>query len=164
MTIKVGVLSDTHLHGATPALRRIYDRHLSGLSVLLHAGDVVSTEVVRFLEQGPFFGVHGNMDPPDLRERLPSERIVELNGFRIGLTHGRGSPSTCEEEAARRFSGVDVVVYGHTHIPANRVLGGVLLFNPGTLTGHSRSGTNTFGILELDETLQGRIVEIEGDR
>ena len=161
MTIKVGVLSDTHLHKATPALRRIYERRLSGMDVLLHAGDVVSTDVVRFLEQGTFFGVHGNMDPPDVRERLPSERVVELNGFRIGLTHGRGSPSTCEAEAARRFSGVDVVVYGHSHIPASRVRDGVLLFNPGSLTGHSRSGRNSFGILELGETVQARIVEID---
>lgn len=160
MTIKVGVLSDTHLHGVTPALRRIYDRHLAGLNALLHAGDVVSTDVVRFLEQGAFFGVHGNMDPPDLREQLPSERVVELNGFRIGLTHGRGSPSSCEADAARRFSGVDVVVYGHSHIPASRVKDGVLLFNPGTLTGNSRGGVHSFGVLELGETVQARIVEI----
>jgi hypothetical protein len=56
------------------------------------------------------------------------------------------------------------VVYGHTHIPANRVLDGVLLFNPGTLTGPSRSGKHTFGILELGETAQGRIVEIDEGR
>jgi len=161
MAIKVGVLSDTHLHGVTPALRRIHGRHLSGLSALLHAGDVVSTDVVRFLAQKPFFGVHGNMDPPDVRELLPAQRIVELNGFRIGLTHGRGSPSTCEAEAARRFSGVDVVVYGHSHIPASGVRDGVLLFNPGTLTGYSRGGVHSFGILELGETVRARIVEID---
>ncbi len=161
MVMKVGVISDTHLHGVTPSLRRIYDRHLSELSALLHAGDVVSADVIRFLDRGAFFGVHGNMDPPDVRDLLPAARVVELNGFRIGLTHAGGSPATCGQQAARLFSGVDVIVYGHTHTPANQVRDGVLFFNPGTATGHSRAGTNTFGILELGESVSGRIVEID---
>ncbi len=161
MTMKVGVLSDTHLHGVTDALRRIHDRYLAELDVLLHAGDVVSAEVVRFLDGGLFYGVHGNMDPPELRDLLPAARVVELNGVRIGLTHGAGSASTCERAAARRFSDVDVVVYGHSHTPANRFVNGVLLFNPGTATGPCRSGAHTLGILELGEEVKGRIVEIE---
>ncbi|MFO7785291.1 MAG: metallophosphoesterase family protein [Desulfatiglandales bacterium] len=161
MAIKVGVLSDTHLKKVTPALIRIYERHLAGVDVLLHAGDVVSTEVIRFLDRGAFYGVHGNMDPPDVRELLPQSRVVELGGWRIGLAHGTGGPESVEETVAGLFSDIDIIVYGHSHIHSNRVRNGILFFNPGTATGHCRKGANTLGFLELSETVQGRIVEID---
>lgn len=52
MAIKIGELSDTHFHGVTPVPRRIHDLHLLEPCVLLHAGDVVSTGVVRFRPRG----------------------------------------------------------------------------------------------------------------
>ncbi len=161
MAIKVGVLSDTHLQEVTPTLIRIYERHLAGVDVLLHAGDVVSTEVIRFLDRGEFYGVHGNMDPPDVRELLPQSRVLELGGWRIGLAHGTGGPESVEETVAGLFSGVDVIVYGHSHIHSNKVKNGVLFFNPGTATGHCRTGANTVGILELAETVEGRIIGLD---
>ncbi len=161
MAIKVGVLSDTHLQKVTPALTRIYEQYLSGADALLHAGDVVSAEVIRFLDRGRFYGVHGNMDPPDVREMLPKCRVVELEGWRIGLAHGTGAPESVEERVAGLFSGVDIIVYGHSHVHSNRVRNGILFFNPGTATGPCRTGVNTFGILELAETAQGRIVRLD---
>ena len=164
MAIKVGVLSDTHLQRVTPALARIYERHLAGVDALLHAGDVVSAEVLSFLDRGAFYGVHGNMDPPEVRELLPQARIVELDGWRIGLAHGTGGPEDVEETVAGLFTGVDIIVYGHSHIHSNKVRNGVLFFNPGTATGSCRSGVHTLGILELARTVKGRIVELDAER
>jgi len=163
MTMKIGVLSDTHLHGVTPSLRRILHEHLAGLDVLFHAGDVVSADVVRFLDQEVFYGVSGNMDPPEVREMLPPFRLLELDGWRIGLTHGGGGVADLEERVAGLFPDADVIVYGHSHIPANHVRSGVLFFNPGTATGYSREGRHTVGVLELGETVEGHIVEIGED-
>lgn len=159
--MKIGVLSDTHLHSVTPLLRRIHEQYLSDVDAVLHAGDVVSAEVVAFLDRGAFFGVHGNMDPPDVRELLPPARIVELAGRRIGLTHGGGSPSGLEERVMQHFPDVDILVYGHSHRPVSHVRDGILCFNPGTATGFTRNGEHTIGILELGDTIQGRIVVIE---
>lgn len=161
MAIKIGVLSDTHLNKVTPALTRIYERYLSEVDVLLHAGDVVSGDVVRFLDRGDFYGVHGNMDPPDVRDLLPETRVLELGGRRIGLAHGKGPPERVEGFVSGLFSGVDIIVYGHSHVHSNRVRNGILYFNPGTATGPSRAGVNTLGILELDDSVKGRIVEID---
>jgi predicted phosphodiesterase len=86
---------------------------------------------------------------------------VQLGGWRIGLTHGGGGADDLEDRVAQLFSDVDVIVYGHSHIPANHVRDGVLFFNPGTATGHSRAGRHTLGILTLGETMEGRIVEIQ---
>jgi len=163
MTMKIGVLSDTHLNGVTPSLRRIFQRYLNGLDAVLHAGDVVSAEVVRFLDGETFYGVSGNMDPPEVRELLPPFRVMELGGWRIGLTHGGGGVTDLEDRVARMFPDADVIVYGHSHIPANHIRDGILFFNPGTATGYSREGRHTVGVLELGETVEGRIVEIAED-
>jgi putative phosphoesterase len=158
--MKVGVLSDTHLNRVTTSLRRIYERHLAELDAVLHAGDVVSIEVVRFLDHGNFYGVHGNMDPPEVRQILPPLRVFELGGWRIGLTHGGGNPSLLEKRIEHLFSDVDIVVYGHSHVPVCHMRSETLFINPGSATGLSRSGSNTIGILELGERISGEIIEI----
>ena len=88
MTIKIGILSDTHLHRVTDDIRVIYDRYLSDMDVILHAGDYVSYDVVAFLDSGNFHGVCGNMDPVEIKERLPWKKVVEVGSRRIGLIHG----------------------------------------------------------------------------
>ena len=82
--MKVGVLSDTHLHGVTKELREIYDNYLSDKDLILHAGDVVSTEVVDFLGQKRFYGVSGNMDPLDVQNLLPVRNVIGIGGYRLG--------------------------------------------------------------------------------
>jgi putative phosphoesterase len=158
--MKIGVLSDTHLHRVTDEFREIFETYLSDTDLILHAGDVVSTEVIDFLERRPFFGVRGNMDPPEVRERLAGKRMIELGPFRLGLIHGWGSTKGLEERVWPEFRGVDVIVYGHSHHPANQVGQGVVLFNPGTATGYTPSGANTLGILELGETVHGEIITL----
>ncbi len=159
--IRAGVLSDTHLRRVTPELREICERHFKGVDILIHAGDVVSPDVVKYLEAWPFQGVHGNMDPPEVRALLPSAKVVELGGRRIGLAHGDGSPEGLEERVSRLFTDVDVIVYGHSHRPTNVVKGGVLFFNPGTATGFSRTGSHTVGLLELGDKVIGQIMELD---
>jgi predicted phosphodiesterase len=38
---------------------------------------------------------------------------------------------------------------------------GVFFFNPGTVTGFSRTGIHTFGILDCGDTLRGEIIEVD---
>ncbi|MFP3928712.1 MAG: metallophosphoesterase family protein [Desulfobacteraceae bacterium] len=161
--LRVGVLSDTHLRGVTPALQEICERCFRGVDVVLHAGDVVSSDVVKYLEAWPFHGVYGNMDPPEVRGLLPAAKVLELGGWRVGLTHGGGSPEGLEDRVAEVFSGEDVhiIVYGHSHRPANFLRKGVLFFNPGTATGYSRTGSHTVGVLEMGSTVRGHIMELD---
>ncbi len=57
---------------------------------------------------------------------------------------------------------MDVIVYGHSHHTANHLRDDVLLFNPGTATGFSSSGTHSIGVLELDSTIRGKIITLDG--
>lgn len=160
MMIKIGVLSDTHLHRVTKELREIYDNYLSEKDVILHAGDVVSPEIIDFLSRKTFHGVHGNMDPSEIKELLPGKKIVELGQYRMGLIHGWGSSAGLEDRIWSEFYDVDVIVYGHSHHEVNRIREGVLLFNPGTATGYSSSSRHTIGMLELSDTIRWEIVTL----
>jgi putative phosphoesterase len=161
MKMKIGVLSDTHLRRMTKGFREIYDKYLSDKDLILHAGDVVSIEIVNFLSRNSFHGVYGNMDPVELKERLSNKKIIKLGPYRIGLIHGWGASKGLEDRIWKEFQNVDIIVYGHTHHAASHMREGVLLFNPGTATGYSFSGIHTIGVLELDDTIRGEIISLD---
>ena len=160
MKIKIGVLSDTHLQRVTGEFKEICDRFLSDVDLILHAGDIVSVEIIEFLSRKTFHGVHGNMDPLDVKRRLPGKKVIELGPYRVGLTHGWGPSAGLEDRVYQTFQDVDVIVYGHSHLPVNLMREGVLLFNPGTATGFSGSGGNSVGLLELGDTIHGEIIDL----
>lgn len=161
MGMKIGVLSDTHLHRVSREMRELLEHHFSRAEVLFHVGDYTSPVVLDFLSSKPFHGVYGNMDPLDIRVALPEKKIVEIAGFRFGLVHGWGSPEGLEERVLGQFNDVDVIVYGHSHKPVNHLVGGVLLFNPGTAGGYSSSGVHSIGILECGDRVKGRIIDLD---
>jgi uncharacterized protein len=78
----------------------------------------------------------------------------------LGIVHGWGPAGGLEERILPLFPNVDVIIYGHSHIISNHEKNGVLFFNPGTATGHSAAGVNSIGILEVAETVKGRIIQI----
>jgi putative phosphoesterase len=156
--MRVAVFSDTHLHRMTREFEAFVKESICNMDAILHAGDYVSAAVVDFLAKWPFHGVHGNMDCGEIKERLPRKQIVAFGKHRIGLIHGWGSTGGLEERIAIGFEGVDVIVYGHSHRPANHFRDGVLMFNPGSTTGPVVGGVHSFGILEVDERVRGRIV------
>lgn len=160
MKIRIGVLSDTHLHRVTREFREIYDNYLADKDMIVHAGDHVSADVVDFLSRKDFHGVYGNMDPAEVKQLLPEKKIVELGPYRVGITHGWGPSTGLESRVIPEFRNVDVIVYGHSHHAVNHVKNGVLIFNPGTATGFSSNGIHTVGFLELGDTIHGEVVRI----
>jgi putative phosphoesterase len=161
MSMRIGVLSDTHIHRVSKDFKDLLDHRFSEVDVLFHVGDYTAPVVVDFLGSRNFHGVYGNMDPIEIRAVLPEKKIVQIGNFRFGLIHGWGSPLGLEERVLSQFTDVDVIVYGHSHKAMNEIVHGVLLFNPGTASGYSSSGVHSIGILECGDTVQGEIVEIE---
>jgi putative phosphoesterase len=161
MSMRIGILSDTHIHHVSRDFRDLLDGRFSQVDVVFHAGDYTSPAVVEYLRSKHFHGVYGNMDPMAVKAVLPEKKIVEIGGFRFGLIHGWGSPRGLEERVLAQFKEVDVVVYGHSHRAMNEVVEGVLLFNPGTASGFSASGVHTIGILECGNTVKGEIIDLD---
>jgi putative phosphoesterase len=160
MTMKIGILSDTHLYVLTRELIDIYEKYLSDMDIILHAGDHVSVEVVEFQQRYNFHGVHGNMDPHDVKNMLPKKKVIELGSQKIALIHGWGSSEGLEDRIVNQFDNVDVIVYGHSHKAVNHIKDDILFFNPGTAIGYDSAGPHSIGILEVDEAVRGTIISL----
>lgn len=149
--MRILVLSDTHIPGRARALPPIVYEALERADLILHAGDIAGAELLAELELfAPVYAVAGNMDPPDLRERLPHRLVVEAGGRRIGLIHGDGHDSRRTSERtlyAFRDGDVDCVIFGHSHQPFHEWRNGILLFNPGSPTDRRREQRHSFGWL-----------------
>ena len=148
----VVVLADTHLRPCRP--RRLPDAAyaaLAGADVILHAGDIVTAEVLDELSGfAPTYAVLGNNDVDPALSHLPETRLEVVEGVRIGMVHDSGPRAGREARLRRRFPDADVVVFGHSHIPWNeRGVDGQLLFNPGSPTERRRQPHATIGLLDL---------------
>ena len=161
MKIKIGVLSDTHLHRVTEDLRAIYDLYLVDVDIILHAGDFVSSDIVAFFDGDHFHGVCGNMDTAEIRSRLPEKQVLEIEGKRLGLIHGWGGPWGIQTKIQERFEAVDAIIYGHTHAVQNEIIDGILFFNPGSATGRLPAMSKSYGVIVVNESIRGEIIVVE---
>jgi putative phosphoesterase len=158
--MKIGVISDTHLHNYSLELKRIVDTYFGDVDMVMHAGDIVEMEVLDAFLTKKIEVVAGNMDPASVRNHFPVKKIIKVEAFKIGLIHGWGSPVGLENRISNEFTEIDCLVYGHTHYPVNQIINGVLFFNPGSATEKRFTKRNTVGILEISERIMGKLIEI----
>ena len=158
---KIGVISDTHIPRAAKELPKSIYREFRGADMILHAGDLIELSVLEKLQDmAPTHAVSGNMDMPEVKEALRQKKIINVNGFKIGLFHGYGHPAKIVGIVSREFSGVDVIVFGHSHSPLCERIKNTLFFNPGSPTDKIFAAYNSFGILEVGEKITGRIIRL----
>ena len=145
--MRLAIISDTHMPRGDRALPEECVQRLRAADAILHAGDLVALEVLELLESlgPPVHAIHGNVDGPDVRRRLPGARVVEAGGARIGMIHDAGPAIGRLARMRRRFPDADAVVFGHSHLPLHEEEGGFQLFNPGSPTERRRAPTHTMG-------------------
>jgi putative phosphoesterase len=159
--MKIGVLSDTHLREPHSEFKKWIESHFRDVEKIFHTGDFVDLSVAEYLSsQKELIAVFGNMDPPEIRKAFPRKRVIEIGNFKIGLVHGGGPPFGMESRARDEFDDVDVIVYGHTHMPAHHQVKNIYFFNPGSPTRSFFHGP-TLGILHIGEKIEGEIIEIK---
>ena len=116
--------------------------------VVVHAGDWVTPTLLDALEAraARLIGVFGNNDGPELRARLPEVARVELDGVRMAVVHETGPTAGRERRCAAAYPDVDVLVFGHSHIPWDSTVqpSGPRLLNPGSPTDRRRQPTHTW--------------------
>ena len=161
--ITIGVLSDTHLLEPDQRFREKIRLCFEDADMILHAGDLTSLSVLDVFGSREVHAVHGNMCSPKTRQTLPANKIIEVQGFRIGLFHGAGFMHNTEERLFDAFGPIDCIVYGHTHKPVCHLFGPTLMVNPGSFTATGPYGAwGTYAILTVDEkSIQGRIHSVE---
>jgi putative phosphoesterase len=150
--VLIAMISDTHLPRAGQRLPDACVERIRGADLILHAGDFVATSVLEELSVlgPPLAAVHGNVDEPALRRRLPERRMVEAGGVRIGMVHDAGPRAGRLERLRRAFPEADAVVFGHSHIPLQEERDGFQIFNPGSPTQRRRQPLHTMGAARIE--------------
>jgi putative phosphoesterase len=149
--MRVGVVADTHITaGGSRRLPVALLEGLSGVDLILHAGDIMVPEVLTTLGYiAPVEAVAGNNDPPELVAQLGRQKLLTLEGWRVGLIHGDGYKGTTLQRALAAFSDAHVVVFGHSHQPYREWHETRLLLNPGSPTDKRRQPRYSYAVLEL---------------
>ena len=118
--MKLAILSDTH-----GLLRPEVLKYLNSSDTILHAGDINSQAVADQLAAiAPLYTVRGNNDK-EWAEAIPHALTFTLDGMTFYMIHNK-------KEVPADLSGVDVVVFGHSHKYVQEERDGVLWLNPGS--------------------------------
>lgn len=113
---------------------------------IIHLGDLVedAEDVSYAFPQLPFCMVAGNCDG---WTTIPTVRNITLEGKRILLAHGhlwrvKGGYGAAIAEA--RKAGVDILLFGHTHVPyCEQLEDGLWVMNPG-------SARSSYGLITIE--------------
>jgi putative phosphoesterase len=157
--MRVAIISDTHMDGGR---RRLPDRCVELIEqsdLVLHAGDIMSIEALAEIEAigTPLRAITGNMDGWELRDRLPGELELELEGTRVAMLHDAGPAAGRLARMRKRFPKADAVVFGHSHLPLHERDGGFQIFNPGSPTERRKAPRHSMG----RATIEGGSIEFE---
>ena len=140
-------MSDTHVPKRARDLPPPLWAAVDAADVVFHAGDWVDVALLDMLQQRSrrLVACYGNNDGPALRARLPLVDRVELDGVRFAVVHETGAAAGREARCAAAYPNVDVLVFGHSHIPWDTVTDtGLRLLNPGSPTDRRRQPYATF--------------------
>jgi putative phosphoesterase len=153
--MKLGLLSDTHQN--IEDLRVAID-HLvrEEVDCLVHLGDdFQDAETFDEFEIKTTIAVPGVYDPEYSDRNVPHRLIEDVGGFRVMFSHTLEShpndfPDDPKPEDFLTKGEIDILLYGHTHVPRIEIKDSILLVNPGHLRKHDKRGHRaTFGLLEI---------------
>lgn len=121
----IGLIADTH-----GLVRPQVHQALTGVELILHAGDVGGDEVLDELSLiAPVLAVYGNTDAPG-QPRLDESIERTIGGVTIHVSHGHEVGSPTPSRLLARYA-AQVIVYGHTHRQHVARVDGRLVVNPG---------------------------------
>jgi len=162
--LKIGVIADTHIPSQAKEIPQKLLEDFKDADMIIHAGDLVSLNVLEKLKSicPDVRAVYGNMDPLEVRKKLSDKEIIEVGKYKIGLTHGYGAPNSLIQVLTQYFKDykVDIIIFGHAHSSFNEKKGNILFFNPGSPTDKIFAPYNSYGIIEINDKIEARIVKL----
>ena len=152
--VNILVMSDTH--GNRNAVSQLLSTYLDAVSAVIHLGDH-SSDISPYAKNTDveFHIVSGNTDPT-----VPAytERVIEISGKKIFITHGhkydvKDEPDKLIYKAAEL--GVDAFLFGHSHKPIVFEEEGILFLNPGSTTKPAMGTESAYALLRV--SAEGKI-------
>ena len=130
----------------------------TGSDLIIHAGDIGNLGVLDALNKiAPVYGVRGNTDRGAWAQTLPMTQMVEAGDKLIYVIH-----NIAMLDIDPKVAGVDVIIYGHSHIPKKDYKGGIIYFNPGSAGPKRFTLPISLGRIRLEEKgLEFQWVDLE---
>lgn len=153
------LLADSHVPSRARDLPPQVWEAVDEADLVVHAGDWVVPELLDRLESraASLLAVWGNNDGPQLRRRLPEVARRTVEGVRIGVVHETGASRGREVRMRAAYPDVDLLVFGHSHIPWDTSEEGLRLLNPGSPTDRRRQPHCTYMTLTVEA---GRVRDV----
>ena len=148
--MKILIISDSH--GKRERLDKVLEK-AGNVDMLIHLGDVGAD--VEYLRKRAGCETHIIKGNNDYNVDVPKEEILQIGKYKVWLTHGHkyyvnwGLERIAQEAAC---IGMDIVMFGHIHIPVIEYHGNVTLVNPGSISlprQENRKGSYIF--MEVDQ-------------
>ena len=144
----IAVLSDTHRYDSYINMAA---KMCKDADVVLHLGDNVSDVGIIEKEIGKdVIFVKGNCD---IEKNAKVEQIIELENKKIFMTHGHEygvKSSLLNLNYRAKELGVDMALYGHTHIASIEKHDGIWFVNPGSVS-LPRGLKHTIAFIEIKD-------------
>ena len=140
MAKRIAVLSDTH-----GLLRPEVLTAIDGCDAIIHGGDINKPEIIdRLKEIAPVYVVRGNNDK-EWAELIPATLTFQIEDCRFFLVHNK-------KEVPKDLTGIDAVIFGHSHKYFDENIDGRLWLNPGS-----------YGKRRFDQEITLAILTVDGD-
>ena len=138
MAKRIAVLSDTH-----GLLRPEVLEAIDGCDAIIHGGDINKPEIIQRLQEiAPVYVVRGNNDK-EWAELIPAPLPFQIEDCRFFLVHNK-------KEVPKDLTGIDAVIFGHSHKYFEQTIDGRLWLNPGSCGKHRFDQEITLAILTVD--------------
>lgn len=152
--MKILIVSDTHCDTS----RMDYLLESVDYDIAIHLGD---SEIPEYEIKKRFdYYISGNNDffiKDEVNIIIQNKKIMILHGHTLGISvmnYTRKTHSIIENN-----NDIDILLYGHTHIPYIKKYDNKFIMCPGSLT-KSRLGNETYGMLTInDGVVEGQIIE-----
>lgn len=161
--MKIGVISDIHIPAAANHLPVEIRNYFKDCDLIIHAGDAVEPSVISELEEiAETKAVKGNMDNYELKRKLPEILVLEVGNKKVGVIHGFGAVDSIIDKVRQAFKQkMDIIIFGHSHVPFNREIDGTLFFNPGSPTDKIFAPYRSIGIIEINGGIKSQIIRVD---
>jgi len=158
--LKIAVVSDTH--GKIMDVINIL-KSIEGIELIIHLGDFIKDAIaiqnalnVEMVYAKGNCDIHENNEPHEKLIEIMEKKILICHGHQHGVKVGLNNIYYRAKEL-----NADMALFGHTHIPINTSYDEVLLFNPGSPSLPRGGSRKSIGIIEIDEKICAKLIEME---
>jgi len=166
--MKILIFGDTHVPHRYKEIPKTVIEEAKKCDLVIFTGDFTDISVLQMLEKeigkDKFKAVYGNCDPQEIRDVLPETLLLKIKNKRIGVCHGFGNPKEIVEDVKKflteKYGKLDIIIFGHSHHPICKEIGGILFINPGSPNDTIYAPFNSYAVLEINKEINAKIVRL----